>query len=419
MTNLKAVIPVAGLGMHMLPATKAIPKEMLPIVDKPMIQYIVDEIVAAGIKEILLVTHASKNAVENHFDTSYELESLLEQRVKRQLLAEVQSICPPGVTIMNVRQGEPLGLGHSILCARPAIGDNPFVVVLPDVVIDDASADPLRYNLAAMIARFNETGRSQVLAKRMPGDLSEYSVIQTKEPLDREGKVSRIVEFIEKPDQPQTLDSDIMAVGRYVLSADIWPELERTQPGAWGRIQLTDAIAESILRTVKDSVFEVLKEPKNYVHRAQIMWAGSLAHNDLTGCGTTGDWATHQLEHELSALFDVAHGAGLAALWGSWARYVYKENVTRFAQFAVNVMGVTNDFKSPEHTALAGIEAMEDFYRAIGMPVSICELIGRQATDEEIKLMADKCSSGGSATTGNLKVLHRDDMENIYRMANR
>lgn len=161
MTNLKAVIPVAGLGMHMLPATKAIPKEMLPIVDKPMIQYIVDEIVAAGIKEILLVTHASKNAVENHFDTSYELESLLEQRVKRQLLAEVQSICPPGVTIMNVRQGEPLGLGHSILCARPAIGDNPFVVVLPDVVIDDASADPLRYNLAAMIARFNETGRSQ------------------------------------------------------------------------------------------------------------------------------------------------------------------------------------------------------------------------------------------------------------------
>lgn len=118
MMNLKAVIPVAGLGMHMLPATKAIPKEMLPIVDKPMIQYIVDEIVAAGIKEIVLVTHASKNAVENHFDTSYELESLLEQRVKRQLLAEVQSICPPGVTIMNVRQAQPLGLGHSIPLSR-------------------------------------------------------------------------------------------------------------------------------------------------------------------------------------------------------------------------------------------------------------------------------------------------------------
>ncbi len=147
MTKLKAVIPVAGLGMHMLPATKAIPKEMLPIVDKPMIQYIIDECVAAGIKEIVLVTHASKNAVENHFDTTYELEALLESRVKRQLLSEVQSICPPGVTIMNVRQAQPLGLGHSILCARPMIGDNPFVVVLPDILLDNA-ADPLRYNLA-------------------------------------------------------------------------------------------------------------------------------------------------------------------------------------------------------------------------------------------------------------------------------
>ena len=166
------------------------------------------------------------------------------QQCQRQLLAEVQSICPPGVTIMNVRQAQLLGLGHSILCARPIVGDNPFVVVLPDVVLDTASADPLRYNLAAMVARFNETGRSQVLAKRMEGDLSEYSVIQTKELLDNEGKVSRIVEFIEKPDQPQTLDSDLMAVGRYVLSADIWAELEHTQPGAWGRIQLTDAIAE-------------------------------------------------------------------------------------------------------------------------------------------------------------------------------
>lgn len=244
MTNLKAVIPVAGLGMHMLPATKAIPKEMLPIVDKPMIQYIVDEIVAAGIKEIVLVTHSSKNAVENHFDTSYELEALLEQRVKRQLLAEVQSICPPGVTIMNVRQAQPLGLGHSILCAHPIIGNNPFVVVLPDVVLDDASADPLRYNLAAMVARFNETGRTQVLAKHMPNeDLAAYSVITTKEPLANGGQVSRVVEFVEKPDQPQTLDSDLAAVGRYVLSADIWPLLEKTEPGAWGRIQLTDAIA--------------------------------------------------------------------------------------------------------------------------------------------------------------------------------
>jgi UTP--glucose-1-phosphate uridylyltransferase len=134
-------------------------------------------------------------------------------------------------------------------------------VVLPDIVLDNATADPLRYNLAAMVARFTETGRSQVLAKRMKGDLSEYSVIQTKEPLDTEGKISRIVQFIEKPDQPQTLDSDLMAVGRYVLSADIWPELEKTEPGAWGRIQLTDAIAKL---AEKQSVDAMLMTGESY-----------------------------------------------------------------------------------------------------------------------------------------------------------
>lgn len=188
MINLKAVIPVAGLGMHLLPATKAIPKEMLPIVDKPMIQYIVDEIVAAGIKEIVLVTHSSKNAVENHFDTSYELEALLEQRVKRQLLAEVQSICPPGVTIMNVRQAQPLGLGHSILCARPIVGDNPFIVVLPDIIIDSASADPLRYNLAAMVARFNETGRSQCWLNAWMATFLSTRLLRQKKRWRRKGR---------------------------------------------------------------------------------------------------------------------------------------------------------------------------------------------------------------------------------------
>ncbi|MWL73740.1 GalU regulator GalF, partial [Escherichia coli] len=149
----------------------------------------------------------------------------------------------------------------SILCARPVVGDNPFVVVLPDIILDNATADPLRYNLAAMVARFNETGRSQVLAKRMKGDLSEYSVIKTKEPLDSEGKVSRIVDFIEKPDQPQTLESDLMAVGRYVLNAEIWAELEKTEPGAWERIQLTDAIAEL---AKKQSVDAMLMTGESY-----------------------------------------------------------------------------------------------------------------------------------------------------------
>ena len=182
-------------------------------------------------------------------------------------------------------------------------------------------------------------------------------------------------------------------------------------------MEVTDAVAEAVMRTAMDSVHVVLNEPENYRHRAQLMWAGSLAHNDLTGCGTSGDWATHNLEHELSGMFDVSHGAGLAALWGSWARYVLSENPTRFARFAVNVLGVTNNFKNTEETALAGIAKMEDFYRSIGMPVNIHELIGREITDSEIEEMADKCSNYGANTVGCLKELKREDMVAIYKMA--
>lgn len=180
---------------------------------------------------------------------------------------------------------------------------------------------------------------------------------------------------------------------------------------------LTDEVAEAILRTVKDCACKVLKNPGDYRCRAQIMWAGSLSHNGLTGCGTVGDFASHRLEHELSALYDVAHGAGLAAVWATWARYVFKENVSRFVRFAVNVMGVPEDFTDPEATALAGIEAMERFYRDLSMPTSISELIGREATDSEIRLMAEKCSHGGTRTVGHFKELDMADMEAIYRLA--
>ena len=180
---------------------------------------------------------------------------------------------------------------------------------------------------------------------------------------------------------------------------------------------LTDELAESLLRTVKNSAYKVMLTPEDYRHRAQVMWAGSLSHNGLTGCGTVGDYATHMLEHELSALFDVAHGAGLAALWGSWARYVFKENISRFVRFAVNVMGLPNDFTNPESTALAGIEAMERFYHDMSMPISIQELIGRDIADDEIRLMAEKCSLGNTSTIGNFKKLNMEDMEEIYRMA--
>jgi hypothetical protein len=181
---------------------------------------------------------------------------------------------------------------------------------------------------------------------------------------------------------------------------------------------LTDAIAEALLRTVKDCVMEVLANPEDYRHRAQIMWAGSLAHNDLTECGLEKDFATHRLEHELSAVYGVTHGAGLAALWGSWARYVMPKHISRFVQFAVNVMGVTNDFAHPEATALKGIEAIEDFYHAIGMPRNIGELLNRTLTNEEIDTLADRCSRGGTITLGAMEVLDREAMRTIYLMAN-
>ena len=180
---------------------------------------------------------------------------------------------------------------------------------------------------------------------------------------------------------------------------------------------LTSQLAEAVLRTMKDCVFAVLKDPNDYRNRAQIMWGGSVAHNGLTGCGVSDDWATHQLEHELSGMFDVTHGAGLSAIWPSWARYVLHENLSRFVRFAVNVMDVPNDFTDPEGTALKGIEAMECFYHAIGMPTNIRELIGRDITDDEIKEMVRKCSRDNTITCGCLKVLHADDMEAIYRMA--
>ena len=181
---------------------------------------------------------------------------------------------------------------------------------------------------------------------------------------------------------------------------------------------LTDGIAEALMRTVKDCVFDVLRDPEDYRARAQIMWAGSLSHNDLTECGTCKDFATHKLEHELSAMFDVTHGAGLAAIWSSWARFVLPGHESRFARFAVNVMGVDNDFTNPERTALKGIEAMEQFYHAIGMPVGVKELIGCTLTDDEIKELARKASRDGKLKLGNIRVLERPDMEEVFRLAN-
>ena len=183
---------------------------------------------------------------------------------------------------------------------------------------------------------------------------------------------------------------------------------------------LTDAIAEALLRTVMKATKAVLAKSDDYTSRAAIMWAGSLSHNDLTECGTEKDFACHKLEHELSGLFGVTHGAGLAAIWGSWARYVMNRHMDRFVKFATEVMGVPKDhIEKPLATAMTGVRNLENFFHEIGMPTNIPELIGREATEEEIQKLVDKCSRGGKITIGAMEVLKADDMTAIYQMANR
>ena len=181
-----------------------------------------------------------------------------------------------------------------------------------------------------------------------------------------------------------------------------------------GNMEITDALAEGLLRTVMRNAEILVKDPKNYDARAEIMWAGSLSHNGLTGCGNDGgDWMTHKLEHELGGLYDVAHGAGLAAIWGSWARYVYQDCLPRFKRFAVQVMGV-EPAGTDRETALRGIEALEDFFRRIHMPTSLREL-GISASDEDLVLMAHKCAVGVGGAMGSAKLLREDDMLAIFR----
>ena len=226
----------------MLPATKAIPKEMLTLVDKPLIQYVVNECIAAGIKEIVLVTHSSKNAIENHFDTSFELETMLEKRVKRQLLEEVRAIVPKDVTIMHVRQGNAKGLGHAVLCGRPLVGDESFAVILPDVLLAEFSANQKKENLAAMLKRFNQTKASQIMVSPVaPEAVSSYGIADCGGIEIPPGESAKINSIVEKPSVEEA-PSNLAVVGRYVFSAAIWDLLERTPIGVGDEIQLTDAI---------------------------------------------------------------------------------------------------------------------------------------------------------------------------------
>jgi UTP--glucose-1-phosphate uridylyltransferase len=233
----KAVFPVAGMGTRFLPATKANPKEMLPVVDKPLIQYVVEEAVAAGIKELVFVTGRSKRAIEDHFDKAIQLEAELEERGKDALLAQVRSILPADVSCVYIRQSEPLGLGHAVLCARPVVGDLPFAVLLAD----DLIAAPEAGCLSQMVEVFAERGNSVLAVQRIAAkDTDKYGVVDVDDTSANPRKVGAIV---EKP-APADAPSNQGVVGRYILTPRIMDLLANTGTGAGGEIQLTDAIAE-------------------------------------------------------------------------------------------------------------------------------------------------------------------------------
>lgn len=231
-----AVFPVAGRGTRFLPATKASPKEMLPIVDKPLIQYAAEEALAAGARKLVFITGSSKRAIEDHFDTDIELEEALEAQGKSDLLQALKDIVPSWASCIYIRQPSPLGLGHAVLCARPVVGDEPFMVHLADDLID--AATPC---LRQMVSVFAEQGGSVLGVETVPqSETDKYGIVATDE---RKGRVSRVMQIVEKP-RPQNAPSTLAVVGRYVLTPAIFDKLEKTGRGAGGEIQLTDAIAD-------------------------------------------------------------------------------------------------------------------------------------------------------------------------------
>lgn len=230
----KAVFPVAGMGTRFLPATKASPKEMLPIVDKPLIQYAVEEAVAAGCTELIFVTGRNKRSIEDHFDKAYELETELEMRQKNKLLACVKDILPPNITCMYIRQTEALGLGHAVLCTRAAVGDEPFAVILADDLIDAPQGA-----LKQMVDLYNQSANSILGVETVdPSQTGSYGIVE----VEQLKSFQRVTNIVEKP-KPEEAPSNLAVVGRYILTPRIFDLLTNLPRGAGGEIQLTDAIA--------------------------------------------------------------------------------------------------------------------------------------------------------------------------------
>ena len=240
----KAVIPVAGLGTRMLPATKAIPKELLPVYDRPIIEHVVKEAIAGGVTEIILVTRSGKEAIENHFDAHYELEHRLERKGKETILGSVKNIIPDNVKVTSVRQADALGLGHAVLCAKHLLNNEPFAVLLPDVLVLDQESRDKNYSFARLVKAWGETGTGQIMVERVnPEVVESYGIADLGDLMLEPFKSVALKGLVEKP-SPDHAPSNLAVLGRYVLPPKVLELLENTTTGVGGEIQLTDALDE-------------------------------------------------------------------------------------------------------------------------------------------------------------------------------
>jgi UTP--glucose-1-phosphate uridylyltransferase len=251
----KAVIPVAGLGTRMLPATKAIPKELLSVYDRPIIEHVVKEAIAGGVTEVIFVTRSGKEAIENHFDAHYELEHRLEKKGKETILGTVRNVVPEGIKISSVRQSDALGLGHAVLCAKHLLNDEPFAVLLPDVLVLDQESRDNNYSFAQLVKAWDETGAGQVMVERVNPELVEsYGIADLGGVMLEPFKSVALKGLVEKP-SPDHAPSNLAVLGRYVLPSKVLELLEDTAAGVGGEIQLTDAL-DSLLDTDGLNAFE-------------------------------------------------------------------------------------------------------------------------------------------------------------------
>jgi len=238
----KAVIPVAGLGTRMLPATKAIPKELLPVYDRPIIEHVVKEAISAGITEIIFVTRSGKEAIENHFDAHYELEHRLEKKGKEIILGTVKNIIPEGVKVTSIRQNDALGLGHAVLCAKHLLNNEPFAVLLPDVLVLDQISRGMNHSFESLLKAWDATGKGQIMVERVDESAVEnYGVVDIGGYIAKPFSSIKINNLVEKPSYKDA-PSDLAVLGRYILPPTVLDLLESTQVGVGGEIQLTDAL---------------------------------------------------------------------------------------------------------------------------------------------------------------------------------